>query len=728
MNLQRIFVITVLSVLSSAYAFAQTAVLSPVARQQFFDANGKPLNGGKICTYAAGTTTPLVTYASSSLLTPNANPVVLDAGGFAGIWLANASYKFIARAKGSDGTCATGTVQWTVDGIYEPGQALATLLAAANGSSLIGFQPTSGTVPLTVQTALNRFLLDIGYNSFASACGAATGQGKTLAVTQGWNVPATVTCAANLWFLTGGKLTIATAQALTLTGTIAAPSGAQIFDASTNAGAVVLFPTPKQDTWTNWFGADPSGGADSAPAVSKALAAACSGTPPAPCGSVTTGIGDYLLNSSVVIPTNTGVIFSGSGLGTVFHWGGNNSTPMFSVQSCYSCVVKDFKILANVTTPLLYGIQQINSTATPRATGTQTRYSHIFMEGVAGYITTGIYWGVGTNTNNDQSYVEHVAVNNYSHSAFTLNNTQVVDTVFEHDVCDSFGQGQYCVEALRGTFQWRDGDVAGNYVSDFLISPTGKVNNLIENGSYEGSKALITTLGPSYTYSNVSARNVNFSGECTGATQAQILAYYASGTVCPSPGGSVISYLYAGTLSVEDSSFGTGLLNEGITAAYTVSMQNFGAGSPSFGSFLNVAFYSNTNTTVAGIFPNAKPTNISSLWYDGAAASLPLEYHPATPAVTGTWVVNSATQTFNTALTTQFTTANTIATTVTNFGTPATPGALLQVYCNDSNTTWQKGGGSGDIQFEGGPTTSVAVVGKMYVFAAFLTKWVLTNK
>lgn len=48
---------------------------------QFLDNNGNPLSGGKIYTYAAGTTTPLATYTSRTGLTANSNPIVLDAAG-----------------------------------------------------------------------------------------------------------------------------------------------------------------------------------------------------------------------------------------------------------------------------------------------------------------------------------------------------------------------------------------------------------------------------------------------------------------------------------------------------------------------------------------------------------------------------------------------------------------------------------------------------------------------
>jgi hypothetical protein len=74
--------------------------LSPVGgvAGQFFDNNGDPLVGGKLFTYAAGTTTPQVTYTSSSGGTPNSNPIILNAGGRvpSEIWLTDGlAYKFV---------------------------------------------------------------------------------------------------------------------------------------------------------------------------------------------------------------------------------------------------------------------------------------------------------------------------------------------------------------------------------------------------------------------------------------------------------------------------------------------------------------------------------------------------------------------------------------------------------------------------------------------------------
>jgi hypothetical protein len=108
----------ILLILSAALAVAQTpaAVPMPQPEVQYLDAAGVPLSGSKLCTYAAATSTPLATYTDSTATTPNTNPVILDSYGRASIWVGPAVYKFVLRT-GGDGTCSTGTVQWTQDNV-----------------------------------------------------------------------------------------------------------------------------------------------------------------------------------------------------------------------------------------------------------------------------------------------------------------------------------------------------------------------------------------------------------------------------------------------------------------------------------------------------------------------------------------------------------------------------------------------------------------------------------
>ena len=72
---------------------------------QFFDNNGVILSGGKIYTYAAGTTTPQTSYTSASGVTPHANPIILDSAGRVPggeIWLTDGLvYKFVIETAAS---------------------------------------------------------------------------------------------------------------------------------------------------------------------------------------------------------------------------------------------------------------------------------------------------------------------------------------------------------------------------------------------------------------------------------------------------------------------------------------------------------------------------------------------------------------------------------------------------------------------------------------------------
>lgn len=69
-----------------------------------FDNNGDPLNGGLLYTYAAGTTDPLATYSDVTLLTANANPIVLNSAGRpasggteVSVFLQPTAYKFVLK-------------------------------------------------------------------------------------------------------------------------------------------------------------------------------------------------------------------------------------------------------------------------------------------------------------------------------------------------------------------------------------------------------------------------------------------------------------------------------------------------------------------------------------------------------------------------------------------------------------------------------------------------------
>lgn len=107
------------------------ASLMPQGKQAYFDANGDPLSGGKVYTYAAGTSTPLATYSDQAGITPNANPVVLDSRGEATIFWGAGPYK-VSLYTSAD------VLVWTQDNMYPPftaGDALGAALKLYSGGS-----------------------------------------------------------------------------------------------------------------------------------------------------------------------------------------------------------------------------------------------------------------------------------------------------------------------------------------------------------------------------------------------------------------------------------------------------------------------------------------------------------------------------------------------------------------------------------------------------------------
>ena len=138
-----------------------TVNLSPFAGagSQFFDDNGTPLSGGKIYTYAAGTTTPATTYTDYTGNTSNANPIVLDAGGRtpSEVWLTYGdTYKFVLKDNLDN---LIGTYD-NIDGIppininlvrlYGSTSGYIELTApAVAGANTITFPAATGTVALT---------------------------------------------------------------------------------------------------------------------------------------------------------------------------------------------------------------------------------------------------------------------------------------------------------------------------------------------------------------------------------------------------------------------------------------------------------------------------------------------------------------------------------------------------------------------------------------------------
>jgi len=200
--------------------------LSPVGgvAAQFFTNNGVILSGGKLYSYAAGTTTPAVTYTTSSGSTPRTNPIVLDSAGRVPDggenWLtAGVSYKFVLK----DSTDVLIATYDNVSGINDPTASDAALtafeasLAAESGSSLVGYISSgTGATATTVQAKLRETVSvkDFGATGDGTTDDTAAVQnainastGKTLFFPSGTYLISQVTCVSNL-YIYGSNATI----------------------------------------------------------------------------------------------------------------------------------------------------------------------------------------------------------------------------------------------------------------------------------------------------------------------------------------------------------------------------------------------------------------------------------------------------------------------------------------------------------------------------------------
>lgn len=237
------------------------AVPMPTPEIQYLDSAGMPLAGAKLCTYAAGTSTPLATYTSSTAGTPNTNPIILDSYGRASVWVGPQLYKFVLR-QGGNGLCTTGTVLWTQDNVADTTLYFVNYVKSIGTATMITYtNPLTGAIQRTVSDRLS----DIpSLKDFGGKCDQATDDSPAMnlmiAAAQGnphtFMIPygtcilgADVTVPSNITLLfTGGQLSPASGKTLTVNGPINAAPTTQIF---AGIGAILISGTA--ELHSAWF-------------------------------------------------------------------------------------------------------------------------------------------------------------------------------------------------------------------------------------------------------------------------------------------------------------------------------------------------------------------------------------------------------------------------------------------------------------------------------------------
>ena len=164
--------------------------LSPIggAAAQFFDNNGNPLSGGKLYTYAAGTTTPLATYTTSVGNVAHTNPIIFDSAGRVPggqIWLTdgNINYKFLLET-------STSVLVGTFDNIPTA--------VSGTAAEIVYLPAGTGAVATTAQAKLRE---SVSVLDFMTTAQVASCQAR-----DGTDVTAAVLLARNKVMLQGGSL------------------------------------------------------------------------------------------------------------------------------------------------------------------------------------------------------------------------------------------------------------------------------------------------------------------------------------------------------------------------------------------------------------------------------------------------------------------------------------------------------------------------------------------
>lgn len=90
-------------------SIGNTASLFPYPKFHGQTSTGAALSGGKLYTYAPGTTTPKASYTTAAMTTPNTNPVILNSNGDAVVYL-NGLYDVVLKN-------SAGVTQWSMSSV-----------------------------------------------------------------------------------------------------------------------------------------------------------------------------------------------------------------------------------------------------------------------------------------------------------------------------------------------------------------------------------------------------------------------------------------------------------------------------------------------------------------------------------------------------------------------------------------------------------------------------------
>jgi len=291
-----------------------------------FTDDGVPLVGGKLWTYASGTTTPQPTYADAALTTPNTNPITLNARGEAEIWLDPTKIYTLHLAASTGATVGTD-----VDDI-QPAEGALSGTGLGQGASRVGMYGGG-----TVQDAISAVAIKPGGGddraALAAADAVAAARGVTLILAEGaWTIGSSIAFSARVEMRAGAQITTPNNTVyIRFLGGFSAP----LTYCLNVDGYTQFFKT--ECIYPQWFGATGLFANDNTTAIARAMRACAGGMPAV---ATPNGMPDAQYPCSTVKFTGPGVyrvsgvpIYSGTTLDFVGNAGSPNGTAISQITN-----------------------------------------------------------------------------------------------------------------------------------------------------------------------------------------------------------------------------------------------------------------------------------------------------------------------------------------------------------------------------------------------------------
>jgi Pectate lyase superfamily protein len=283
------------------------------------------------------------------------------------------------------------------------------------------------------------------------------------------------------------------------------------------------------------YGARGDGVHDDTDAIQQAFAAASQNHLGA---TVLLPPGSYKISRTLTLSDVTGLVVKGSGGRTRLQWAGNATAPLLELGSLQHSRFEDFSVNASSAAPLAIGIRMMTAPGTVFVSRHNV-FRQLNLDGTNGGLGRGVQIGGGIDANNDFHRFDDCSVSNYTYAAFTLENTQVYEVLFDNCLAVAWGDApaSAAVRAFAGNFHWRGGGAGSHSDADFVVWGSDSAFDSVQNATFEGSNRFVRTMGPSGAFLGMRLESCRWAGNGLNAD------------------GIAINYQYPGPLTIRGCHF-----------------------------------------------------------------------------------------------------------------------------------------------------------------------------